>query len=147
MKSLGLIMLLLCTSLHAMADESEKVTFPMSLSNATSVGVTLGKIIATETQYGVELTPDLSGLPTGLHDVRLNDATSCTSKELNVKQAPTGGASDIPPLYADANGKTNKPVLAVHLKLKDIKGRTLTLHQRGKGIADNDIPLACGVGQ
>ena len=59
---------------------------------------------------------------------------------------------DLPPLLADAGGRSTLPVLAPRLKPEDLKGRSLMVHAGGDNYADQPDPLggggprvACGV--
>ena len=59
-----------------------------------------------------------------------------------------------PPLFVDANGNVTQPVLAPHLKISDLKGRSLMVHVGGDNHADHPAPLGgggarivCGVSQ
>ena len=63
-----------------------------------------------------------------------------------------GHLGDLPPLFADAAGRSTLPVLAPRLKTADVKGRSLMVHAGGDNYADQPEPLggggpriACGV--
>jgi Cu-Zn family superoxide dismutase len=63
-----------------------------------------------------------------------------------------GHLGDLPALYVDAEGNARHPVLAPRLKVADLKGRVLMVHEGGDNYSDQPKPLggggarvACGV--
>ncbi|MFN3919079.1 MAG: superoxide dismutase family protein, partial [Methylohalobius sp.] len=55
-----------------------------------------------------------------------------------------GHLGDLPPLYVDADGQAQLPVLAPRLKLADLKGRALIVHAGGDNYSDHPEPLGGG---
>jgi Cu-Zn family superoxide dismutase len=55
-----------------------------------------------------------------------------------------GHLGDLPPLFVDANGNANQPVLAPRLKMADMKERSLMIHIGGDNHADHPAPLGGG---
>lgn len=134
-----------------------------------------GKVVITESPYGLVFMPELKGLSAGLHGFHIHENPSCDPKEKDGKLTaglaagghwnptkaeghgyPWSDAShlgDLPALYADADGNAANPVLAPRLKaLSEIKGRSLMIHAGGDNHSDNPQPLggggarmACGV--
>lgn len=125
----------------------------------------LGTIIAQDTRYGVLLTPNLTGLPPGLHGFHLHTLPNCeeggiaagghfdphnTQKHLGPYQR--GHLGDLPPLWVDANDNASLPVLAPRLREKDLLQHALVIHQGGDNYKDQPEPLggggkriACGI--
>lgn len=139
-----------------------------------STGELVGKVVINSNTHGVVFTPDISGLPAGLHGFHVHENASCQSSTKNGKTVLGGGAGghydpektekhgypwthgnhlgDLPALYVDMNGVANQPVLAPRLKLSDVKGRALMIHAGGDNHSDHPKVLggggtriACGV--
>ena len=145
----------------------------MNAVDAKGAGKPVGTVTASETKYGVVFAPDLQGLPPGMHGFHLHQNPSCDPKEQVGKPVAAlaagghfdpdktgkhgtpwgdGHRGDLPPLYVDASGKANQPVLAPRVKMSDLKGRSLMVHAGGDNHADHPAPLggggarvACGV--
>lgn len=149
------------------------VVITMNQVDDKGVGKAIGQVTASESKYGVVLTPALNGLTPGLHGFHVHQNPSCGPLEKDGKMVPAlaagghfdpektnrhgtpwgdGHLGDIPPLYVDSNGNANQPVLAPRLKLTDLKGRSLMIHAGGDNHSDHPSPLggggarmACGV--
>jgi Cu-Zn family superoxide dismutase len=160
--------LLLCVG-SAMAD----TTVPMYAVDAQGVGASIGQVRISETPYGLVFTPTLQGLAPGVHGFHLHQNPSCDAKENDGKMVAAlaagghydpqqskrhdspwgdGHLGDLPPLYVNADGSANQPVLAPRLKTADLAGRSLMVHAGGDNHADHPAPLggggarvACGV--
>lgn len=145
----------------------------MHAVDAKGAGKPVGTVTASETKYGVVFAPELQGLAPGMHGFHLHQNPSCEPKEQDGKPVPAlaagghydpdntgkhgapwgdGHRGDLPPLYVDASGKANQPVLAPRVKMSDLKGRSLMVHAGGDNHADHPAPLggggarvACGV--
>jgi Cu-Zn family superoxide dismutase len=145
----------------------------LNLVSASGVGAAAGKVTVTESAYGLVFTPDLKGLPPGLHGFHVHENPSCASAERDGKPvaalaagghydpqgtkkhgAPWGDGhlGDLPPLYVDASGNASQSVLAPRLKLSDLAGRSLMVHAGGDNHSDHPEALggggariACGV--
>ena len=145
----------------------------LSMVDEKGVGKPVGEVALTETAYGLVLSPSLVGLPPGLHGFHVHENPSCAPGEKDghkVAALAAGGhldpagtgrhglpwgdghLGDLPPLFVDAKGNADHPVLAPRLKLSDLKGRSLMVHAGGDNHADHPAPLggggerlACGV--
>jgi superoxide dismutase, Cu-Zn family len=170
-QSLRLIPALFVTTFTAgvMAD----IKVPMQLVDQNGVGTSVGQVTLSETNYGLVLTPSLQGLAAGVHGFHLHQNPSCAPMEKDGNMVAAGAAGghydpaqtnahgtpwgeghqgDLPPLYAEADGSINQPVLAPRLKLSDVRGKSLMIHAGGDNHADHPAPLggggarvACGV--
>lgn len=157
----------------AEAAPSAPLVIPMNLVDATGKATPVGKITATDTGYGLILTPSLSGLPPGLHGFHVHENPSCDPAEKDGKMTSALGAGghydpartgrhegpygnghlgDLPVVYVDADGKAELPVLAPRLKVSDLRGHSLMLHAGADNHSDHPAPLggggarmACGV--
>lgn len=163
--------LILAIALPSWADED--LTVQMNLVDENGVVASIGSIALTENKFGVVFTPNLSGLPTGLHGFHVHENPSCDAKEKDGKKTPAlaagghydplksgkhgtpwgdGHLGDLPPMYVNAEGKSMQAVLAPRLKLSDLAGRSLMIHAGGDNHADHPamlggggMRLACGV--
>lgn len=141
-----------------------EVTIPMKMLGGGG-GAVSGAVVVSETQYGLVFTPNLAGLPPGLHGFHVHENGSCADGEKDGKvvvgQAAgghydprgskqhglpwgNGHLGDLPVLAVDAAGKATNPVLAPRLKLADIKGRALMIHVGGDNHADHPEMLGGG---
>ncbi|WP_308366765.1 MULTISPECIES: superoxide dismutase [Cu-Zn] SodC [unclassified Microbulbifer] len=149
------------------------ITIEMRAVNKDGVGKPIGQVVASETKYGVVFTPSLTGLTPGLHGFHLHEFPSCEPKEKDGKMTAAlaagghydpaktkrhgppwgdGHLGDLPAIFVDPKGSSTSPVLAPRLKLSDLKGHSLMVHQGGDNYSDHPKPLggggprvACGV--
>jgi Cu-Zn family superoxide dismutase len=152
---------------------AEDVVVKVNLVNEQGAGKEIGTITASDSKYGLILTPQLSELPPGLHGFHVHDKPDCSHAMKEGKavaalaagghydpantgkhEGPYGNGhlGDLPALYVAADGKATLPVLAPRLKVSDIKGRSLMIHAGGDNYSDQPAPLggggarvACGV--
>lgn len=149
------------------AQAADKVV-ELNVVSASGVGVAAGKVVMSETRYGVVFTPDLKGLPPGLHGFHVHEKPSCAAQEKDGKPVAAlaagghydpqgtkkhdtpwgdGHLGDLPPLHVDAAGNATQPVLAPRLKLADLAGRALMVHAGGDNHSDHPEPLGGGGGR
>jgi Cu-Zn family superoxide dismutase len=76
-----LVLALLALAGAAQAD----VTVAMNLADEQGVGKAVGQITASESKYGLVLTPALNGLTPGLHGFHVHENPSCLPKEKDGK--------------------------------------------------------------
>lgn len=147
----------------APAEETLKIT--MNLATTEGAGKAVGTVTATQTPYGLLLTPELSGLAPGLHGFHLHQNPDCAPREENGKlvaalaagshydpaqtgrhEGPYGNGhlGDLPALFVTPDGTATYPVLAPRLKLSDLKGRSLMIHAGGDNHADQPQKLGGG---
>ena len=152
---------------------AEDANIKVNLVNEQGVGKEIGTITASDSKYGLILTPQLSDLAPGLHGFHVHDKPDCSHAMKDGKAVPalaagghydpanagkhegpygSGHLGDLPALYVSADGKATLPVLAPRLKVADIKGRSLMIHAGGDNYSDTPAPLggggaraACGV--
>lgn len=165
---------MLATAAPASADKAPKpVKVSINLIDATGVGKEIGTVTIKETAAGVELDTKLKGLPPGEHGFHLHETGSCAPGEKDGKPAagigagghfdpattkahkgPGGGGhrGDLPKLTADEKGNANEKLKVDGLKLADVMGKALMIHEGGDNYADAPKPLggggariACGV--
>lgn len=169
-KSILFIFIFLFIVSYAFADE---IVIQMQSVNDQGIGKDIGVVTATDSEYGLILTPQLSDLPLGIHGFHVHQKPDCR----NLVQGSSPGAGfaagghfdplktdkhegpygkghqgDLPALYVGADGKASLPLLAPRLKVADIKGRSLMIHAGGDNYSDSPVKLggggariACGV--
>jgi Cu-Zn family superoxide dismutase len=152
---------------------AEDMVIKMQLVNEQGVGKEIGTITASDSKYGLLLTPQLSDLSPGLHGFHVHEKPDCSHAIKEGKVLPglaagghydpaatgkhegpygNGHLGDLPALYIATDGKATLPVLAPRLKVTDIKGRSLMIHAGGDNYSDMPVSLggggarvACGV--
>lgn len=171
MKRILIAAVTLFTVLGAQAT-SEVVT--LHQVTAQGIGAPIGKVTISETPYGLQFAPALSGLKPGIHGFHVHAKGSCepgTSDGKTVAAGAAGGhldpqntgkhlgpyaeghLGDLPAIYVTDEGKADYPVVAPRIKsLREIKGKALMVHVGGDNHADHPQPLggggarfACGV--
>ncbi|VVC77040.1 Superoxide dismutase [Cu-Zn] 1 [Aquicella siphonis] len=143
------------------------VTIPIELFNATSGKVqNIGSITAEDSFCGVLLTPDLKGLPPGVHGFHVHVNPSCAdngkaagghldpanSDQHNGPYSKHGHLGDLPVLIVNNDGTATLPTLAPRFKLSQILGHAIMIHAGGDNYSDKPEKLggggariACGV--
>lgn len=153
--------------------QAATTTINMYAVDDDGVGDPIGSIKAEETDYGLVLTPDLKNLDEGLHGFHVHEHASCEpgDKDGDMAAAVAAGGhydpdkgghhgtpwgdghrGDMPALYVNDDGKAVTPVLAPRLKMSDLKGHAVMIHDGGDNYADQPKPLggggdrvACGI--
>lgn len=108
-----------------------------ALVTGQGIGQDIGKVVISETPYGLLFTPSLKALPAGVHGFHVHEKGSCepgmkdgkavaalaagghfdpqkTGKHLG--PYADGHLGDLPAIYVTADGMANYPVLAPRLK-------------------------------
>lgn len=171
MKRFTLAMLTLVVSAAAQAASDE---VEMHLVTPQGVGQSVGTVTITETDKGLQFSPNLNGLPPGEHGYHVHANGSCEPAMKEGKPAAAeaagghldphksgkhegpegmGHLGDLPVLVVNNDGKATDPVVAPRLKkLDEVKGRALMIHVGGDNMSDQPKPLggggeryACGV--
>lgn len=145
-----------------------EVSVPLHQVTEQGVGAEIGSVKVSESPYGLVFTPDLKGLPPGIHGFHLHQNPSCEAKEKEGKSVPALGAGghfdpagtnkhstpwgdghlgDLPALFVNDKGEATTPVLAPRLKLTDLSGRALMVHAGGDNHADHPAALGGGGGR
>lgn len=136
------------------------VEVPMYLTNESHTFV--GNITATDTSYGVMFTPHITALGTevkaGVHGFHVHENHSCANNgmaaggHLDPQKTkhhygpynPNGHLGDLPAIYVNTDGTITTSVVAPRLKVKDILGHSLMVHNSGDNYADTPKPLGGG---
>ncbi|MFO7716914.1 superoxide dismutase [Cu-Zn] SodC [Desulfosarcina sp.] len=152
---------------------ADEVIIEMSIATDSGKGQAVGTVTVKDTPYGALFTPDLNGLPPGLHGFHVHEFANCGPGEKDGKKVPglaagghydpdgsdrhagpygEGHLGDLPPLYVKPDGTSVTPVLAPRVKTTDLSSRSLMIHAGGDNYADHPEKLggggariACGV--
>ncbi len=166
------LLVLACILLLSGSVFAGDVVIKVNLVNEQGVGKEIGSITASDSEYGLILTPQLSDLTPGLHGFHVHEKPDCSHAMKDGHEVPAlaagghydpaktgkhlgpygnGHLGDLPALFVDVNGKATLPVLAPRLKMADIKGRSLMIHAGGDNYSDTPplggggARVACGV--
>jgi Cu-Zn family superoxide dismutase len=149
-------------------------TVDMTAIDANGVGKKIGTLRLSDTKSGLQITPQLAGLPAGDHGIHVHVNPNCgpgngpdgkpaagmaagghydpanTGKHLG--PLGEGHKGDLPVLTVNASGEGTKGIVAPHLTVADVKGRSIMIHAGADNYSDQPVPLggggariACGV--
>lgn len=137
---------------------SQTIDVPIAAVATKGPGASVGSVQLTDTQYGLLITPNLHGLKAcSIHGFHVHVNPSCddngmaagghldpnqTNKHLGPYN-PNGHLGDLPALTIDSNGNATLPVLAPRLKVSDVVGHSLMVHEGGDNYSDTP-PLGGG---
>ena len=173
-KRLLIIIGILCFGLITpLAQAADSMKIEMHKIDTDGVGKSIGTVTVSSTPHGTLFTPDLKGLPTGLHGFHVHRNADCGPAEKDgqmtagaaagghfdpedtgVHKGPyeKGHLGDLPALYVDESGEATHPVLAPRIRMSDLKGHAVIIHAGGDNYSDEPEPLggggariACGV--
>ncbi|MGV2865827.1 superoxide dismutase [Cu-Zn] SodC [Achromobacter sp. AGC39] len=167
MKKISMLVAALTMAGASSAALAEDVT--MSFLTAEGLGKSAGTISLKDTKGGLQITPNLKGLPPGEHGFHVHEKASCMPGMVNDKMAPGGAAGghldtkgtkahkgpmatdghqgDLPFIVVAADGTAKKAVVAPHLKLADVKKHAVMVHVGGDNYSDTPAPLGGGGGR
>jgi superoxide dismutase, Cu-Zn family len=161
--------LVLSNSLFAHAAGTAKVTMRSLMPAGDTMG---GSVTLTDTSGGLSIMVDIPTLPAGEHGFHVHQNGDCGPGDDKGKikpgfaagphfdpgksghhLGPAGGGhkGDIPKLVIADRNVSSSPLLAPQLKLADIRGRSLIIHEGGDNYSDNPENgggagrLMCGV--
>lgn len=154
------------------AAAAEKIVVINAISDS-GIGKIIGVIKLSDSDQGLLLDPNLGDLTPGLHGFHVHEQPSCDSAEKDGKKVAglaagghydpartsqhkgpqgKGHHGDLPALIVKEDGSATQTLLAPRLKLRDIVGRSIMIHEGGDNYSDQPKPLggggsrvACGV--
>ena len=156
---------LMVTSFAAAADA---VTVTINKIDDKGVGAAIGTVALSDGPNGLVIKPSLKGLTSGAHGFHVHENPDCGAKEKDGKRVaglaagghydPTktgkhegpkghGHLGDLPALTVAADGTAKGEMTAPRLKVADVKGRSLIIHEGGDNYADQPKPLGGGGGR
>lgn len=145
---------------------ADSITIPMYLVADEGQGQNIGTVKIEETSCGVLLKPNLHDLPPGLHGFHIHENPSCLKKGMDAgnhldpdntgkHQGPfdeTGHLGDLPFLAVNQDGTATLPGNAPRIKLDQLRGHSLMIHQGADNYSDHPeknggggARIACGV--
>jgi superoxide dismutase, Cu-Zn family len=152
---------------------ARELVVEMHRLTAQGTGESLGTVVAESSPYGVIFTPDLQDLPKGARGFHVHEHGSCESGEENGETKPgfaagghfdplrtdthagpyddEGHLGDLPVLIVEEDGTATIPVAAPRLRLFDLYGRALIIHEGGDTYSDEPHlggggdRIACGI--
>lgn len=150
--------------LWASVSHADTISATVYFTDKNNQSAALGRVVFTDTHYGLLIQPQLSNLTPGLHGLHLHQHADCGDmgnhagghfdpQNTNSHQGPYGEGhlGDLPALYVDTNGKASLSTLAPRLRVSDLQGLTLMVHANGDNYSDNPplggggSRMACGV--
>jgi superoxide dismutase, Cu-Zn family len=146
----------------------------LNLLDDKGIGAAVGSVTFSDTPKGLQIEAALFGLPPGPHGFHVHEHPSCGPQEKDGKIVPglaagdhydpgntrahrgpehkDGHLGDLPELVVEKDGVSNARMLAPHLKVADLRGRSLVIHAGGDNYADTPQPaggggdrIACGL--
>jgi Cu-Zn family superoxide dismutase len=149
------------------------ITVRVNLIDTKGIGKPAGTVTIKETAEGLELDTNLKGLPPGEHGFHLHENGSCAPADKDgtptagqaagghydpegtkAHKGPGGGGhkGDLPKVEVNPKGTANAKLKVSGLKLADVRGKSLVIHEGGDNYGDTPKPLggggariACGV--
>jgi len=167
--------LLAATSLAmiSMPSLADDVTVTVNKIDEKGIGEAIGTVKLSDSPTGLMLTPKLKGLAPGMHGFHIHENGDCGTKEKEGKvvaglaagghfdpskagkhEGPAGAGhmGDLPVLNVGADGTATHTVSAGRVKLADVKGHAIIIHEGGDNFSDQPKPLggggprvACGI--
>lgn len=166
-------MLLLASVITAMPTQAaEKIVVVNAISDY-GIGKIIGTVKLSDSDKGLVIDTDLGDLPPGPHGFHIHENPSCEAGTKDGKltaglgagghydphktakhEGPegTGHAGDLPLLAAKTDGSATEVLLAPKLKVSDLVGHSLMVHEGSDNYSDQPKPLggggariACGI--
>ncbi len=157
----------------ASMQHKQSKTITVHAISAAGIGKAIGTVSFEESVKGLVISPKLHSLSAGLHGFHIHENPSCETADKEGKavaglaagghfdphssakhEGPEGQGhhGDLPALIVNTDGTANTTLTAPRLRLADIIGRSLMIHEGGDNYSDNPKPLggggariACGV--
>jgi len=164
--------MLISASLLVAASAQAATDVEMHSVSTDGVGDSVGSIHFEDTDHGLKITPELSGLDTGIHGLHVHANPSCEPaekdgetvaaaaagshydpEETGTHEGPYGEGhlGDLPALSVDAEGSASLATLAPRITEDDLAGRAIMIHTGGDNYTDEPklggggARVACGV--
>jgi Cu-Zn family superoxide dismutase len=160
---------LLFSAASAFAAEKTIDVFQLNDNVSTKgVGDKIGTITFKDSDKGLEIHTDLKGLPPGDHGFHVHQKASCEGAKKGGKWEAGSAAGghldpkhtdkhlgphgkghlgDLPVLVVDNEGNAKVTLVAENLKVADLKGRSVVIHEHGDNYADEPQALGGGGGR
>lgn len=136
---------------------AESVTATVNRISEEGVGGKIGEVAFSDSDAGLVIEVKVAGLSKGQHGLHIHEKGDCGAGEKDGKkqaglaagphldpgatkshQGPDGAGhtGDLPFLEVSADGKAAGQLVAKRLKLADVKGRSLMIHEGGDSYSD-----------
>ena len=150
---------------------AEQTDIDMRAITADGVGESIGIVRAYDSTNGLVLSMELTGLDAGGHGFHVHENAECGPGErdgqtvaglaagghldpdgtgAHLGPSGEGHLGDLPVIYvedSEAGGTIRRVAVAPRLKLADLRGRALMLHEGGDNYRDQPEPLGGGGGR
>lgn len=126
--------------------------------------IEIGHIRFEDTAKGLMIYPHLSNLSPGIHGMHIHQYPNCSQagnaagshfdpQQTLSHQGPYkhGHLGDLPALTVNQDGSASLPVLAPHLRIKDLQNHAIIIHEQGDNYSDQPElggggkRIACGI--
>lgn len=155
-------------SLFASVALADKLTVKMHLIDEKGEGKSIGTVQLEDGKNGLVIRPNLTGLPPGERGFHVHEKPDCGPGEKDGKrqaglaagghydpqktgkhEGPKGQGhlGDLPALKVNEKGEAKGELVAPRLKVADVKGRSLMIHEGGDNYSDQPRPLGGGGGR
>lgn len=173
MRRLFVVLLTVMALLWPAAVQASSLQVTIHSINADGVGEPIGTVSIRDSDQGLELIPNLTGLTPGDHGFHLHETNSCdpaiNAEGVAVAGLAAGGhwdpdgsgthlgpfgnghRGDLSRLVVDEDGSTPTSVVAPRLSTADLTGKALVVHAGGDTYSDTPplggggARIACGV--
>ena len=155
-------------TLFSAAVLADEATVTMHKIDEKGVSDAIGTIKLTDSTQGLVVTPNLTGLAPGPHGFHVHENHDCGAKEKDGKMiaglaagghfdpnktgkhegpAGHGHMGDMAVLEVGTNGSATKAMTIARLKLAEVTGRSIMIHDGDDNYADQPKPLGGGGGR
>ena len=151
---------------------AQQVTVDMNRISDSGVGEKIGNVMISEGKGGLSFKVVVNGLPRGQRGFHVHEKGDCSpgmkdgkmtagvaagehydpdAKKSHKGPKGSGHKGDLPALNATARGDVKQTFTAPRLKLADVQGRSLVIHEGGDNYSDKPENgggkgrIACGV--
>ena len=142
------------------------IAIPMFMTSTNGKGENIGTITAEKSLCGILLTPNLHGLPPGIHGFHIHVKPDCdnngmaaeghfdpaNASEHNGPYNKHSHLGDLPVLIVNQDGNATLPTLAPRFTLDELKNHAIIIHASGDNYSDKPEKLggggsriACGI--
>ena len=144
------------------------VTVTFNITTDSGLGPTIGTMMFEDSSEGLRIMPSVKDLPPGKHGFHVHQNPDCGPKDKDGKSVPglaagshfdpkgtgkhegpqgKGHLGDLPLLNVESDGMAWEEIVAPHLKVSDLTGRSIMIHAGGDNFSDSPAALGGGGGR